>query len=303
MSRPSIALIHPGKALLPELAVYRRFFGHKGYDVSILENPSPPALEGFHIEWHMMGTDLRPKTPGRVKIHEYVSPSVPPFAAWKDAFKRRWNTIPDARIFGSALVSRRMGKDDNLPALIRPAGIDASFLNCLRASPEYDFVYSGAMDKVRNLIPWFSRILANLPGAKLLLVGRPSAPIWQAFKAHPGVTFSGQVPYTEVPGLLANAQYGLNLIPDRYPFRLQAPYKLLEYCAVGLKVISTSTAWIREFEQQRKGRFYYLEEKGSDLSWEQLRDFPFATPSVEDLIWDRLLESSGIPALLERLGR
>ncbi|MBK8880359.1 MAG: glycosyltransferase [Haliscomenobacter sp.] len=180
-------------------------------------------------------------------------------------------------------------------------GVDASFLGWDRSAPEYDLVYCGAMDGARNLIPWISQIMAGLPGARFLLIGPPSAAIWKAFKAHPSVVFSGRVPYAEVPGLLAKAEYGLNLIPVRYPFHIHLNLKLLEYCAVGLKVITTSTAWVRQFEQQRQGRFFYLGQKDSPLSWEPLRRFPFETPSVDDLVWERLLESSGITALLGRL--
>lgn len=301
MKCSSIALIHPGKALLPELEVYQRFLCKNGYEVAILENPLPEVLEDFRIEWHFMGSDWRPKTPRRIKIHEYVSASVPPFARVKNALKKRCNVLPDARIFGDPLVKEEIGFRDNLPFLFRPAGVDASFFKAHPHPAEFDLVYSGAMDGVRNLIPWISHVLSGLPGARLLLVGQPSAAIWKAFKAHPGVVFSGKVPYADVSALLAKAEFGLNLIPGKYPFFIQAPLKLLEYCAVGLKVISTPTAWVRQFERDRQGRFFYLGEKSAALSWEQLRRFPFETPSVDDLVWDRLLESSGISALLGRL--
>lgn len=302
MSVRTIALIHPHKALLPEVGVYARYFERHGYETRVFAASNPRAWNGFDVEWHFMGLDLRRPTPGRIKIHEYVSGSVPPMPRLKDRIKRWVNVRPDARVFGNALLAQRLQFAGNVPALIRPAGIDPSFLSGEeRASPEYDLVYCGAMDEARNLVPWIAHVLAGLPGAKLLLVGPPSDAMWQAFKAHPGVVFSGHAPYAEVPGLLAKAEYGLNLIPDRYPFHIQTPLKFLEYCAVGLKVISTPTAWIRQFERQRQGRFFYLGEKGPALSWERLRHFPFATPPVDDLAWDRLLESSGIPALLERL--
>ncbi|MBK6950238.1 MAG: hypothetical protein IPH16_21090 [Haliscomenobacter sp.] len=101
----------------------------------------------------------------------------------------------------------------------------------------------------------------------------------------------------------AACQSGIWTEPYSRPVSVQYPafVKLLEYCAVGLKVITTSTAWVRQFEQQRQGRFFYLGQKDSPLSWEPLRRFPFETPSVDDLVWERLLESSGITALLGRL--
>ncbi len=303
MSTPAIALIHPGKALLPSLEVYQRFLPQNGYEVATLENPPPEMLEDFLIEWHFMGSDWVREKKGRIKIHEYISASVPPFARVKNGLKKRWNVLPDARIFGDPLVKEEMGFRDNLPFLFRPAGVDASFFTIHPHPAEFDLVYSGAMDSVRNLIPWVARFLNQLPDARLLMVGQPSVGLWKAFRKHPGVTFTGRVPYAEVPALLCKAEYGLNLIPNRYPFNIHLNLKLVEYCAVGLKVISTPTAWVRQFERQRQGRFFYLEDKGVALSWEQLRNFSFATPPVDDLVWDRLLETSGILALLERLRR
>ena len=298
MSR-CIALIHPGKALLPEIDAYTSYFSSKGWALEAFVQ-NAPAHQDYAVYWHLMGTHWAPVRPAGVLVHEYVSASTPPFPYLKDFLKRRFNRRPDGYVFGSEWVAHTLGFPLASHCRIRPAGVAASFFHQVCSVREFDMVYAGAMGQCRRLVPVISRILHALPGFRLLLVGEPSDGLFRAFRTVPEVFFTGKVPHDEVPGLLARAEYGLNLIPDRYPFRWQPSLKLMEYCALGLKVISTDIPWARAFEHRREGRFFFL-RPDKPLSREVLHRFPFHTPSVTDLHWDTLLQDSGLAEWLDSL--
>jgi glycosyltransferase involved in cell wall biosynthesis len=247
-----------------------------------------------------MGTHWGPIRPAGVLVHEYISASTPPFPHLKNFLKCRFNHRPDGYVFGSEWAAHALGFPLASHCCIRPAGVAASFFRQEDAVREFDMVYVGDMGRSRRLVPVISRILHALPGFRLLLVGEPSVELLRVFRTVPEVFFTGKVLHDEVPGLLARAEYGLNLIPNRYPFRWQPSLKLMEYCALGLKVISTDIPWARAFEYRRKGRFFFL-RPDVPISREALRRFPFHTPSVTDLHWDTLLQDSGLAEWLDTL--
>jgi len=298
MSR-RIALIHPGKALLPEIGAYASYFSSKGWVLDPFVRTAP-ACRDYAVHWHLMGTHWGSVHPAEVLVHEYISASTPPFPHLKNFLKCRFNHRPDGYVFGSEWVAHALGFPLVSHCCIRPAGVAASFFRQVCSVREFDMAYVGDMGQCRRLVPVISRILHALPGFRLLLVGEPSVGMLRAFRTVPEVFFTGKVPHDEVPGLLARAEYGLNLIPDRYPFRCQPSLKLMEYCALGLKVISTDTPWARAFEHRREGRFFFL-RPDKPLSREVLHRFPFHTPSVTDLHWDTLLQDSGLAEWLDSL--
>ena len=298
MSR-RIALIHPGKALLPEIGAYASYFSSKGWVLDAFVRTAP-ACRDYAVHWHLMGTHWGSVRPAGVLVHEYISASTPPFPHLKNFLKCRFNHRPDGYVFGSEWVAHALGFPLVSHCCIRPAGVAASFFRQVCSVREFDMAYVGDMGQCRRLVPVISQILHALPGFRLLLVGEPSVGLLRAFRTVPEVFFTGKVPHDEVPGLLARAEYGLNLIPDRYPFRWQPSLKLMEYCAVGLKVISTDIPWARAFEHRRKGRFFFL-RPDKPLSREVLHRFPFHTPSVTDLHWDTLLQDSGLAEWLDSL--
>lgn len=298
MSR-RIALVHPGKALLPEIEAYASYFPSKGWGLDAFAHPAP-ALRDYAVHWHLMGTHCGVGNPAGVLIHEYISASTPPFPFLKDVLKRRFNRRPDGYVFGSEWVAHALGFPLDAHCRIRPAGVAASFFRPAGSGREFDMVYVGDMGWSRRLLPAITRLLQALPGFRLLLVGEPPGELLRAFRTAPEVFFAGRVPHGEVPGLLAKAEYGLNLIPDSYPFRWQPSLKLLEYCALGLKIISTDIPWARAFAHRRAGRFFFL-RPDTPLSRESLSRFPFHTPSVADLHWDSLLAGSGLAEWLDVL--
>ena len=99
---------------------------------------------------------------------------------------------------------------------------------------------------------------------------------------------------TQVPHNLRLARFGLNLVPNEAPFQQQTSTKVLEYCAVGLRVVSNAYPWVRYFMAQHNANFYLLRDDPSSLATsfgEALDAYPYEVPDVRALAWPKVLDS------------
>ncbi|MCI5056769.1 MAG: glycosyltransferase [Flavobacteriales bacterium] len=299
MKKYKLALIQTGSAFLPELKVYQKFFETEGFTTEIFRSqPKQKVLQDFDIEWHFMGLDVSPKQTSRLKVHEYISCSIPPFAKWKDRIKSWVNVTPDLRVFQNVKVKEHLfGSSMDTDFLYRTVGIDTSFFNQYTGNKEFDFVYLGSTDASRKLEVLFRQLNRELPSASVLVIGRPPNSLHQFSDQ---VSFTGKVPYEKVAEHLAKAKYAINWIPNIRPYNFQISTKLLEYCAQSMPIISTAYPWADQFFEARHGRFYPLLPDASNLNWAAITSFPYKTPDVRDLEWSNVLRNSEILAFLKQ---
>jgi len=100
------------------------------------------------------------------------------------------------------------------------------------------------------------------------------------------------VPHAQVPHHLLRARIGLNLVSNVAPYHQQTSTKLLEYCAVGLPVVSNDYAWVRDFATHVDGNFHLLNDDAETWVFsfgEALDAFPYRVPDVQALAWPTLL--------------
>lgn len=292
-----ILFLHPGKANLPEIAIYKRTFSQ--YSFVNCQDLSSYSLTDFDLIWQFMGLDLhfRKAIP---TIHEYASLSVGQGNHVKDLIKRWVNARPSMRVFLNESIRNAYAFRDSVPYCYRDMGVDPNFFQAVHTEIVYDFVYVGAMDSNRNfhnVLDFFSRN----PSHSILLIGKPDSDLYDTYKRYKNITFTGLVSYQDVPTLVKQAQYALNYIPDKYPYSLQTSTKLLEYVALGMKVVTTSYQWVNQFEAQRRMCFYKIREDFSGFDWNELSTFPFNNTSIEDLRWEHVLKASGLDNALKHL--
>ncbi len=291
-----IHFVHFGNAYLPELQAYVTFVQSAGHQAQVHRSLSTLPTE-VAVLWCMCGqvsAKLAQRYPAAVHIHEYASASVPPMAWLKDQVKRWRQPVPNYRIYQNAWVHQRMGFDDEVPFEYRDMGVAPYFYDAPipATTPEFDFVYLGEMRRLRRFIGVFDS-LASL-GRSVLLVGQMPDDLSQLFQHHNNLTVLGHVPHVDVPSQLRRARFGLNLVPTQLPYSQQTSTKLIEYCAAGLRVVSTDYSWVREFERQYGARFAYIPSPGNaathrDLFGPKLDQQPLLVPNVRALEWPRVL--------------
>ena len=299
----TIVFARRSQVYLPEITAYIDFInnnleGWRGYDSKDLSNFNS---NDFDVIWRFMGFDK--SVNGRIVIHEYNSLSTGSFPGAKNRIKKIINAKPSARIFLNDIVKSHFNFKDNIPNTIRDMGIHKSFYGMSStANKEYDFVYSGSLtDRGSVIFKVLEHFRSRLKDVSLLVIGNVPDDIHERFGTFDNITFTGRLPYSDVPAVACKARYGLNLMPDIFPLNTQTATKVIEYCALGLPVVSSDYGWVRTFEKERQGRFFFLNDDFSNFTMQHIAPFNFNTPDVDDLEWNNLIRSSGVFDLLKNL--
>lgn len=284
-----VAFLHERKSYLPEIDAYERYLNNTDQFEAVIVESIDEIDETFDIVWKVMGIDTKRQTDAAL-IHEYATITVGKNAKLKDFIKRLINLKPDGRVFQNERVRDEYRFNDAVPYIYRNMGIDSKYFN-VTAEKIYDFVYVGTMDPSRQLDRMLSFFKTH-PQLSIVMIGTPDEKLFETYGDLPNVTFTGRIDNQELPKIAAQARYGLNYIPDVFPFNEQTSTKLIEYCAMGLDIVTTSYSWVNEFEKEHNGRFFKIDEDLSNLSVDALSQFNFHTPSLEHMEWSRLLDDA-----------
>ncbi len=281
---------------MPEIGAYQRFFSSRGVATEIVRNKER-SNEKAAVEWHFMGADFTAKKRDVVKIHEYSSASTPPFAGAKNWVKKYFNTRPDFRLYLNSYVQNSLGFDDGVPFGYRDMGINSGdfFPDGNIEVKLYDFVYCGDLSAergIRSLLEVFAAGLMR--GQTILVIGRDYKTLQADFSAAANIFFQGPFPHQQIPAALRQARYAINFIPDKAPFRDQTSTKLLEYLACKIPVITTDYHWMKNFEKEYGGRYFYLEKDLANLSRQNIQSFDFSFPDLSTWSWEDKIIQSGV---------
>lgn len=286
-----ILCIHPGIAYLPEIEAYKKYFLQ--YNINFIDSfkdlNNQYNENDFDILWYIMGTDF--KNINKPKVHDYASLSTGKYIYIKDVIKKYFNKKPDLRLFLNKDIKNKYHFNDKVPFLIRDMGIDDMFFQKRNIEKKYDFVYLGAITYDRKINILFDKFKNDLKDNTLLVVGKSPADIYANYKDVSNIIFTGRISYFDVPKVVSQAEYGINMIPDIYPFNIQTSTKLIEYCALGLKIITTNYYWVEKLEDKYNANFFKIKEDLSDLEIEKIKDFNFKTPSLNNLSWNNIFNN------------
>jgi len=289
-----IHFIRNGPSYLPEIDAYCAYIQSRDHQTMVHDSSVSVPTSASVVWWFCGRVPLREahRLRGAFQIHEYASASIPPYALAKDQVKHWTQPRPDYRIYQNGWVRERMGFGDGVPHALRDMGVAEHFFDAPSHTsvPEFDLVYLGEMSRLLAFIPVLQAIHAA--GRSLLLVGEVPAEL-QA-QLPPNVTCTGRVDHVQVPRHLRRARFGLNLVPNATPFQQQTSTKVLEYCAVGLRVVSNVYPWVRYFMAQHKANFYLLNDDAPSLATsfgEALDAYPYEIPDVLALAWPQVLDT------------
>ena len=238
--RPEIVLIHQEGAHLPELAAYPDVLRER-FDVRDSCEPGEAGEQA--ILWFFMGF-YPARTRARLVIHDYRSLSIGRFAAAKDLLKRLLQPKPDLRIFLNQAVQRRLGFRDNGPALTLDMGVP-DWIGQYRSSatgidrPRYGFCYVGESSRERGTDRMLAAFLRSPYRSRgLVLIGRCETAVRRRFEGAPDITFAGVLPQRELFTEICGCDYAVSHFPAHRPHDFQTPTKLLEYAALGKRIIA-----------------------------------------------------------------
>ncbi len=292
-----IHFIRNSPSYLPEIDAYCAYIQTRGHQTMVHDSSHAVPTSASVVWWFCGRVPLREahRLRGAFQIHEYASASIPPYAWVKDQVKHWTQPRPDYRVYQNGWVRERMGFADGVPHALRDMGLSEHFFDAPShtiPTLEFDLVYLGETSRLLVFIPVLQAI--DAAGRSLLLVG--DVPEALRTLLPPNVTCTGRVAQTQVPQHLRRAHFGLNLVPNTAPFQQQTSTKVLEYCAVGLRVVSNAYPWVRYFMAQHKANFYLLRDDPSSLATsfgEALDAYPYEVPDIRALAWPQVLD--GLP--------
>ena len=289
-----IHFIRNGPSYLPEIDAYCAYIHSRGHQTMVHDSSVSVPTSASVVWWFCGRVPLfeAHRLRGAFQIHEYASASITPYAWAKDQVKHWTQPRPNYRIYQNGWVRERMGFADGVPNTLRDMGVAEHFFDAPSHTPvpEFDLVYLGEMSRLLAFIPVLQAI--HEAGRSLLLVGDVPAELQAQLPLN--VTCTGRVDHAQVPRHLRRARFGLNLVPNATPFQQQTSTKLLEYCAVGLRVVSNAYPWVRYFMAQHKANFYLLNDDAPSLATsfgEALDAYPYEVPDVRALAWLHVLDT------------
>lgn len=288
-----IAFINNGKSYLPEIKAYTDYLNKRGFSAMEVYSDQKEVIEKFDIVWKFMGLDMKQDNKHQFYIHEYCSLSVGKLSKQKDLLKKYLNCKPTGRLFLNEELYQRMNFKDNLPYLKRDMGISHSFYTN-QDKKDYDFIYLGDTSKSRKLNNLLTNFKTQNRDQNIIVIGSISNELYKNFKSADNIIFTGKINHEDVPSVASKAVYGINYVPNIFPFNIQTSTKLLEYCALGLKIITTDYNWVNQFEENRGARFLKVDEDLTNFTRDRIEKFDFYTPNVEDLRWENIFENIGL---------
>jgi glycosyltransferase involved in cell wall biosynthesis len=292
-----IAFTHAFKAFLPEIEAYRQFFEQYGIETAEVRPDQVEKLQP-EVEWRFMGIHFsRSKAPAL--IHEYASCSLPPWRDAKDFIKRRLNIIPAYRLFLNEYVHERLAFEDDVPYGFRDMGIYPQ-QNINTEKKNYDFIYTGSATRemqLEKLFECFKRY--SLENKTLLVLSKNYEALQEKYRAFSNIIFKGPVAQKEVRSYINQSRFAINYKPDIAPHNEQTSTKFLEYAACGIPVITTDFKWMRKFQQQYGGSYFYLDAALTNLDWHAIHQFQYSFPDLTNWTWEKQIRGSGVLQFLQ----
>lgn len=251
-----IALVHTGKAYLPEVGIYEKYFKSLGYDIEVTSISD--ELSHYDVLWYFMGKSGKRYNKNQYVIHEYASLSTGRFPILKDFIKKLILPKPDLRIFLNEDLKSRLNFKDNVPFEFRDMGVDDKFFDYNKDNNKnYDIVYVGAIAN-RSIDVALDLLISYKKNIKILVVGDVSESFKKNYKQ---VDFIGRVDYSLVPNYILQAKCCLNWIPDIYPYNIQTSTKFIEYFAMGMPIISNKYKWVDEYSKKMNIQYVDIFDK------------------------------------------
>ena len=236
-----IYFIHGGGAMYPLIKAMRIGYSHL---FSIEECSFHDAAQKSDIAqaicWHMMGY-YPSKLPAALTIHDYRSLSLGRFGWFKDRLKEMRNAKPDVRIIQPSIHSK-MKFGDNVKTFLLDVAISDEILD-FRFDPitaiEHTFCYIGSMKPERKLEVMIDSFLRNRPKTETLaLVGHVERYLEQRYSNHRNILFTGPLSQRDAFHLVQKSSVAVSYFPEHFPHIYQTPTKLLEYAAIGSRILA-----------------------------------------------------------------
>lgn len=238
-----VCFISNSKAFMPELDAYIELLTKEGIDVCLAKNKKVARTMNADLYFRFGGIIFGRVDWTKSEIHEYHSASTGIFPRFKNMVKSVLSSHADGFCFLNYWVQKQFIYSSKKAVIIRDMGAEKKIFRSAESNKKiYDIVYAGSISGKPGLIEEVTR-LSKL-GVNIVIAGTASDEEKTRLHNLTGVTFLGRISREEVIELYSKSRFGLNYIPEMYPFTDQTSTKIIEYLVAGLPIISNEYQWI-----------------------------------------------------------
>jgi hypothetical protein len=297
-----IRFVHEGKAAYPDVRAFMNYFQrrYETIECSPAEAAAADRL-GQSVCWYMMGFYPR-RLPCAVTIHDYRSLSVGRGRKLKDKIKRLLNADPDIRIFQNEAIRWALGFPEDERTCYLPMGVPRIFIDArsLARVPATDFIYIGSMLGERKCELMLDSFVKRFGTSRSFDLYGPANPdLEQRYVGRPNIRFCGMVTQETLPRILQSARVGVCYFPMHYPHVLQTPTKLMEYAALGMRILANDHPQSRITSEQYKLSCLWGETADMFAKVPDALDWPGnAATDAEPMAWESVIAKSGVEEAL-----
>lgn len=294
-------LLNSENAHMPELSAYPAVLSRL-FEVKRVDDYFGDYADGMF--WCFMGLYHR-RNNAAFLVHDYRSLSTGTAGRLKDLIKKYRNPKPDLRVFLNESIESVMGFDDGIPSFCLDMGIPDSLLSYesdQQRNFRYRFGYIGEISKDRGLDKVLEAFCSSSYRKEdFVLIGRVEPGIEKEFNEFPNIHFLGTLPQEEVFRKLETVEFAVAPLPNRRPYIYQTATKLLEYAALGKKIIANRNPSMEKTASKYGIHCTWTEEN----IFSSYFDLDMASDNAEfdasTLSWDGLIERSGLMDFLSKV--
>lgn len=293
-----LGIVKSDKAFLPESKAYQKYLSKiAGVEVKLYSSYEEACQEAEIVIIYFGFIPFWKKNKNVYTIAEYHSLSTGNYSRLKDIIKRIFNIRGDYYIFLNDKVRKGLYFSSSIPHIFRNMGYDIDLVKKFKnLEKKYDFVYAGSLSRegVINKIVYIASL-----GFKVVVVGNSEFEKEILLsKNNKNITCMGKLPLEDSYHIISSAIYGLNYTPNIYPFNIQDSTKIIEYIALGLKIVSNKYEWVNNFELDTGFKFLDI---NSIKDKYDILNFEFKGGDVSELRWDNIIINSGLYQLIRNL--
>jgi hypothetical protein len=79
---------------------------------------------------------------------------------------------------------------------------------------------------------------------------------------------------------------------------VQTSAKFIDYAACQMPIVTSDYAWVRHFQNNYGGSFFYLQPDLKNFTWENVNGFSYAPPDLSSWTYEKQLINSGVLGFL-----
>jgi len=289
-----IGLIKNDKAFSPEIEGYLDFFKPISQVQTAVYDNFKKADESSDVVIVFFGFIPFWVKHGSLVIAEYASLSIGRFSFVKNVLKRLLNIRGEYYIFLNEEVRKNLFFSSRVPYSLRGMGFVKD--NCkqsLNVKKEFDFVYCGSVGR-SGVIEAILKIESL--GFFIAVVGNTEKEGEVLSNVSKNICCFGKTSLKKSYEIMASARYGLNFTPDIFPYNIQDSTKVIEYCALGLGVVTNRYKWVNEFEERIGAKFMSFQAVDS---YESVSNFNFQQGDIENYSWDKVILKTDLMGFIE----